>query len=673
MSNGYLIAAEADRAAAYDLADGFGLEPLTSSVASAHDAAAIASAANVGIVLSLGAAQDAAFTTLVRALASQLRAAQLILIEPEARAAFAFLPEAWPSMSFALAHERATELSRRRQASAGATEPPHAAPLPPTPPVEDATPPEVETPATVEAQPIEQPATPDASESDGTPSSQWSRAPTDIFISYSRSADRAQAEQLVAQLREQGLTVWFDVDSMPGGGDFQGAQREAMGNANKVVVLWSKDSVANEFIIHEAREAASRDALISVSIGGVTPPEEFAARQAIEISDDTASAVAANIAKRDHTPQTETRSAPSEEADAQAPDNAFGGDAPEERGADAPLAAEAPSQAIEEPTPAPAPPRYSAPPAPAIEPPPPQDLRASEDVAPPLTKSASPPRGGVPEQATAPADATAFAPKKVRRGTPELVRVAIHQPKDLKAVIKAARQIDPRTEPAPQGMTIGNVALGASVGVSLEVRGAACDGTVQRRTWRGDPIDFNFSIEAEADVKQIVVLARVFIDDAQIGVLAFTRPVIGADKRQQGIGDKVRLKRHKHVFLSYSSKDRETVSAIATAYASAGVAHFWDRTSLQSGEEWSPRLRKEIERADLFHLCWSKSAAASEWVEKEASYALTRRRRAKKPDITVQMLDGPPWAKHPDSLDSINFDDFVRAAIVGYARGDGET
>jgi hypothetical protein len=35
------------------------------------------------------------------------------------------------------------------------------------------------------------------------------------------------------------------------------------------------------------------------------------------------------------------------------------------------------------------------------------------------------------------------------------------------------------------------------------------------------------------------------------------------------------------------------------------------------------------------------------------------------------MLDGPPWAPHPPELDSINFDDFVRAAIVGYARGDG--
>jgi NAD(P)-dependent dehydrogenase (short-subunit alcohol dehydrogenase family) len=114
----------------------------------------------------------------------------------------------------------------------------------------------------------------------------------------------------------------------------------------------------------------------------------------------------------------------------------------------------------------------------------------------------------------------------------------------------------------------------------------------------------------------------------------------------------------------------ETVAAIATAYASAGVEHFWDRASLKSGEEWHPRLRREIDRADLFHVCWSKNAAESEWVKKETEHAITRRRRnSGKPDITVQMLDGPPWAKHPPELDSFNFDDFVRAAIVGYARG----
>jgi hypothetical protein len=273
---------------------------------------------------------------------------------------------------------------------------------------------------------------------------------------------------------------------------------------------------------------------------------------------------------------------------------------------------------------------------------------------------------------TATADATAFAPKKLRRNESELVRIVVHQPKDLNDVIKAAKKIDARAEPAPSGVSIGEVAIGAKVGVALEVRGATTDGTIQRRTWLGDPIDFSFAVEADASVKQVVLLARVFVDDAQIGVLAFTRNVSGPAKKPHSPGDRVRLKRHKRVFLSYSSRDRETVSQIATAYQMAGVEHFWDRASLKSGEEWHPRLRREIDRADLFHLCWSKAAADSEWVKKEAEHALTRRKKnSGKPDITVQMLDGPPWAPHPAELDSINFDDFVRAAIVGYARGDG--
>ncbi|MEZ5959996.1 MAG: toll/interleukin-1 receptor domain-containing protein [Hyphomonadaceae bacterium] len=518
MSNGFLLAADADLSGVDDIASGFGLDAVGAGSFGSHQAAAAAmqGASNVGIVLSHAATRDASFVALLHVLANSLRSAQLILDEPDARAAFAFLPDAWPTMALADARARANDLLRRRSEAAG-EEPPRAQPLPPA---EEAPPPIREQPEAAA------PAEPPAPKPEPAPEPEPTPEP----------------------------------------------------------------EPSSELAAHDD------DAVV----GGAAP------------------------------------GAPEQEEE----DN-FGG------GED--LATET-----------------------AQEPPPPPASVA------PAPQAAEPPREPARTRAapaeSAPADATAFAPKKLRRGSPELVRIVIHQPKDLKDVIKAARQIDPRTEAAPSGMKVGDVALGSSVGVSLEVRGAACDGEIQRRTWQGEPLDFNFSAEAEADVKQTVFLARVFIDDAQIGVLAFTRPV-GGPKRNPASNDRVRLKRHKRVFLSYSSKDRETVSAIATAYEAAGVQHFFDRTSLKSGEEWSPRLRQEIDRADLFHLCWSRSAAESEWVEKEAEHALTRRRRSngKKPDITVQMLDGPPWAKHPDSLDSINFDDFVRAAIVGYARGDGQS
>lgn len=532
MSNGYLLAANADLPDLGEVASGFGLEPVSAATfgTDAAAAAAMQGAANVGIVLSRAATRDAGFVALLHILARSLRSAQLILVEPDARTAFGFLPDTWPVMALADAQSRAIDLLRRR-AEQQDSETPRAHPLPP---VQEEPPP---------APPI-----------------------------------RERQDETLEQ------------------------------STNETA---SEPDLADEDAVGAGR---TDDGELSDSFG--TGDEEERAREI--------------------TIEPETKPTPEPE-----------------------------------PEPDPAPPPATVAPAPMPQPAEPPGAVLG-GVSGERSETSSPAkRDPAP---TAPADATAFAPKKLRRGTPELVRIVIHQPKDLQDVIKAARKIDPRTDPAPSGMKVGDVALGASVGVSLEVRGATCDGAIQRRVWQGDAIDFNFSAEADEDVKQAVFLARVFVDDAQIGVLAFTRPIGGPKKDAASNGDKIRLKRHKRVFLSYSSKDRETVSAIATAYEAAGVQHFFDRTSLKSGEEWSPRLRQEIDRADLFHLCWSKSAADSEWVEKEAEHALTRRHRnGKKPEITVQMLDGPPWAKHPPHLDSINFDDFVRAAIVGYARGDGQS
>jgi hypothetical protein len=545
MSNGFIVAAAVDLAAARELADGFGLDLVDASAGGDGPAllASLLSASNVGIVISSASAQDELFFSLMEVLAERLPRAQLIVADAEARAAFSFIPESWPTMPLAEASTRAAALAAQRQPA------PAPAPEPPPPPAVEPAPQQME-----ELRP---------------------------------EPPQPEPEPLPEAEYERGITLEDKSESL-----------ESLDDA----------------------------------MGGEAPAEHD-----------------------EETPATEEQPAPV--------------------AAEPPAREEPPAPpVVAAPAPAPAP-RAPASVPPALQP---NDLtRGAPSVDSGGPQTASPARKraeapGADTASSAPADATAFAPKKLRRGTPELVRIVIHQPKDIAAVIKAARQIDPRTAPAPQGMSIGEVALGASVGVSLEVRGGACDGTLQRRTWAGAPIDFSFSVDAEADVKQAVILARVFVNDAQIGVIAFTRPITGATKAAP-IGDKARMKRHKRVFLSYSSKDRETVSAIATAYQMAGVQYFWDRASLKSGEEWHPRLRREIDRADLFHLCWSKSAATSEWVEREAAYALTRRRRSngKKPDITVQMLDGPPWAPHPPALDSINFDDFVRAAIVGYARGDG--
>lgn len=545
MSNGYLLAARADLAAAHEISGGFGLDVIDASTVTDLNglAQALAQAANVGLVISSAAARDPRYVEIMRALGARLQTPQLILVDQSAYAPFSFLPSQWPAMLLEDARSRAA----RRQAAAPPPPPPP--PMAPRREMDDLIDSIVKPPAAAPAPPPEPP--PQA------------RGPLDDLLGgIVRPAPATPAPEP----------------------DPPAPTEELLGAP-------------------EPEPAPTEDLLGA-------PPEP-------ELEADPGRALTRRAITIEPEPEP-------------------------------PAAAPAPEAA--------------APPAAA-------DEGAHEEAEfTPVAPTEAPRAAPSAPRETAPADATAFAPKKLRRGTPELVRVVIHQPSQARDVIKAAKKIDPYARPAPQGISIGDIALGANVGIALQVHGASCDGVVQRRSWAGEPIDFAFPIEPDSDAKQAVFVARVFVDDAQIGVIAFTRPIIGATS--QAPTQEIRLTRHKRVFISYSSADRETVSVIATAYEMAGVEHFWDRTALKSGEEWSPRLKKEIERADLFHLCWSKAAAQSEWVAKEAAHALKRRRSAKRPEITVQMLDGPPWAPHPPELDAINFDDFVRAAIVGYARGE---
>lgn len=304
-----------------------------------------------------------------------------------------------------------------------------------------------------------------------------------------------------------------------------------------------------------------------------------------------------------------------------------------------------------------------------------------EDAPPPAPSASAPAPGSVRYSARAKAapgkldkvDARAFAPKKLRRGASELIRVAVFRPKDKDAAKRAARQADARASTAGAAQSLGKIARGAMVAAVIDARGANVEETRIEAEWSGDPLDFNFIVTPHDDAAQALITIRILADDAQVGSIVFVRPLAKAKKdgKSSRLDSEEKLRRVERAFLSYSSADRDTVSLIASAYQRAGIPCFFDRSGLASGEEWSPRLVREIERADLFHLCWSRQAAASKWVQKETEHAMIRRRKAKKPEITIQMLDGPPWAPHPANLDALNFDDYARAAIVGYARGEG--
>jgi len=105
----------------------------------------------------------------------------------------------------------------------------------------------------------------------------------DVFISYARE-DRACAELLARALTARGWSVWWDRHIHVGHSFSEVIERE-LDRARCVIVLWSRNSVASEWVQNEAAEAANRKALVPVRIEDVRPPLEFRRLQTADFLD----------------------------------------------------------------------------------------------------------------------------------------------------------------------------------------------------------------------------------------------------------------------------------------------------------------------------------------------------------------------------------------------------
>jgi hypothetical protein len=121
-------------------------------------------------------------------------------------------------------------------------------------------------------------------------------------------------------------------------------------------------------------------------------------------------------------------------------------------------------------------------------------------------------------------------------------------------------------------------------------------------------------------------------------------------------------RRYCHAFLSYTEADRAEVLRGAQLLRAAGVSVFQDLMSAVPGERWEPKIYQEIDKCDLFLLFWSPEAAKSQWVIREAEYAIARQQANlpdELPDIRPVVLSDPPIPTPPESLQHINFNDHV--------------
>jgi len=91
----------------------------------------------------------------------------------------------------------------------------------------------------------------------------------------------------------------------------------------------------------------------------------------------------------------------------------------------------------------------------------------------------------------------------------------------------------------------------------------------------------------------------------------------------------------KHIFVSYSRKDEETIAKIVERLDESRMPYWWDK-ELKAGQNFSMEIEKQIGDAHSVLVAWSPAARASVYVRGEALAALDQKK------LKQAMLDDAP-------------------------------
>ena len=103
-----------------------------------------------------------------------------------------------------------------------------------------------------------------------------------VFLSYARD-DAETARKLADVIADAGQTVWWD-RHLHGGANFSSEIERELKNAQVVMVLWSRSSIASAWVQDEAAEGRDSGRLVPVTLDTVKPPLGFRQIQCIDLS-----------------------------------------------------------------------------------------------------------------------------------------------------------------------------------------------------------------------------------------------------------------------------------------------------------------------------------------------------------------------------------------------------
>jgi len=247
----------------------------------------------------------------------------------------------------------------------------------------------------------------------------------------------------------------------------------------------------------------------------------------------------------------------------------------------------------------------------------------------------------------------ASCPQRVQPGRAFTARFAAYIKSQERSVKGLLKKVSPGNEPILNLQTC-RWATGLNVTVRLHSPDLAIETAQESFVWNGERQLLDFDVSVPADVRQ---LGTVLGFDVLVGgfIVAKLRIDIAIDRDEEAAGETtVNTMAAQTAFASYASKDRLRVLDRIAEIERAGVDIFTDCLSLTPGEDWKPRLEREIHNRELFLLFWSRHASESEWVEWEWRTALNRKGIN---GIQPHPLETTADAKPPEELKSLHFDD----------------
>jgi hypothetical protein len=266
------------------------------------------------------------------------------------------------------------------------------------------------------------------------------------------------------------------------------------------------------------------------------------------------------------------------------------------------------------------------------------------------------------------ADLTVFAPPSARPESEILIQVVVHTPEREDEAKSRALMIEPTAdELASIPLTI-QLNQNDNIKLTLDCEGAKVFEPAQNANWNGRIVCLYFMMKLPASVSEIILLPklRVFVNAVPAGFVVFKIKVIPNARNQPLTVAQIERQAFKWAFLSYASEDRVEVLKAAQLISALRMRYFQDVLSESPGDQWRERMFSEIDKCDVFLLFWSKHAQRSEWVLREAQYALKRSKSVSTDqpiEIVPVLLEGPPPPSPPPSLQEIHFNDPIRYVI----------